>query len=137
VWLAIVLTEVGYGLKVRHQAASQPNRLDVALALPFQATTRLRRNRPLSGSLSSISSNCPWEIERYRLLPHKVVHLFRQQAIEQSLRRIDLIELSPERHQAANRHIHRSAVEWQTDPDTASEIEARLAAYGIDQQTIN
>src|SRR5436190_12533872 len=29
---AIVLAEVGYGLEVRHQAAGQPNQLDVALA---------------------------------------------------------------------------------------------------------
>src|SRR5438132_13377894 len=39
--LAIVLTEVGYGLEVRHQPARQPNQLDVALALPFQPTARL------------------------------------------------------------------------------------------------
>jgi hypothetical protein len=30
---AIVLAEVGYCLEVRHQAAGQPNQLDVALAL--------------------------------------------------------------------------------------------------------
>src|SRR4029077_4811163 len=30
--LAIVLPEVGYRLEVRHQAAGQPNQLDVALA---------------------------------------------------------------------------------------------------------
>src|SRR5438046_5633412 len=39
--LAIVLAEVGYGLEVRHQAAGQPNQLDVALALPLQAPARL------------------------------------------------------------------------------------------------
>src|SRR5437879_8079019 len=39
--LAIVLPEVGYGLEVRHQAAGQPNQLDVALALPLQAPARL------------------------------------------------------------------------------------------------
>src|SRR5882757_6598967 len=39
--LAIVLAEVGYGLEVRHQTAGQPNQLDVALALPFQAPARL------------------------------------------------------------------------------------------------
>ena len=32
--LSIVLAEVGYCLEVRHQAAGQPNQLDVALALP-------------------------------------------------------------------------------------------------------
>src|SRR5580704_19288979 len=39
--LAIVLAEVGYCFEVRHQAAGQPNQLDVALALPLQAPTRL------------------------------------------------------------------------------------------------
>src|SRR6266516_4454914 len=33
--LAIVPAEVGYGLEVRHQAAGQPNQLDVARALPL------------------------------------------------------------------------------------------------------
>ena len=43
--LAIVLTEVGYGLEVRHQPAGQPNQLDVALALRSRRRldcTRLR-----------------------------------------------------------------------------------------------
>jgi hypothetical protein len=35
--VAIVFPEVGYCLEVRHQTASQPNQLDVALALPLQA----------------------------------------------------------------------------------------------------
>src|SRR6266403_4730289 len=39
--LAIVFPEVGYRLEVRHQAAGQPNQLDVALALPLQAPARL------------------------------------------------------------------------------------------------
>src|SRR6266481_5459966 len=39
--LAIVLPEVGYRLEVRHQAAGQPNQLDVALAFSLQAPARL------------------------------------------------------------------------------------------------
>src|SRR5258708_3901960 len=39
--LAVVLPEVGYCLEVRHQAAGQPNQLDVALALPLHAPARL------------------------------------------------------------------------------------------------
>ena len=39
--LAIVLAEVGYGLEVRLQAASQPNQLDITLAFPFQPPARL------------------------------------------------------------------------------------------------
>jgi hypothetical protein len=78
-----------------------------------------------------------WEIERYRLLRTNVLRNFRQQAIEQGLRRIDLAGSFPEDDPTANRHIHRNAVDWQIDPDAASEIETRLAAHGIDQQAIN
>src|SRR5665647_449231 len=39
--LAIVLAEIGYRLEIRHQAAGEPNQLDVALALPLQAPARL------------------------------------------------------------------------------------------------
>src|ERR1700681_23631 len=39
--LAIILPEVGYCLEVRHQAAGQPNQLDIALALPLQAPAPL------------------------------------------------------------------------------------------------
>jgi hypothetical protein len=38
---AIVLSEIGYRLENRHQAAGEPNQLDVALALPLQAPARL------------------------------------------------------------------------------------------------
>jgi hypothetical protein len=78
-----------------------------------------------------------WEIERYRLLRHKILDRYREQAIEQSLHRIDLAEIPPETEQVANRHIRRNARDWRTDPQAASEIEARLAAYGIDQHAIN
>ena len=35
------LPEIGYRLEIRHQAAGQPNQLDVALAFPLQAPARL------------------------------------------------------------------------------------------------
>jgi hypothetical protein len=37
-----------------------------------------------------------WEIERYRLLRHKILMQYREPAIEQCLRRIDLLEISSE-----------------------------------------
>jgi hypothetical protein len=41
-YVAVCLDKiVGYGLEVRHQAASQPDQLDVALALPLQTPARL------------------------------------------------------------------------------------------------
>src|SRR5471032_2584421 len=53
---AIVLAEVGYGLEVRHQAAGQPNQLDVALALPFQAPARLHPIEVIRRRKSSTAS---------------------------------------------------------------------------------
>jgi hypothetical protein len=78
-----------------------------------------------------------WEIERYRLLRHKILERFREQAIEDSLRRIDMVEIPPERQEVANLYIRQNASNWRTDPDAACEIEARLTAHGIDQMTIN
>jgi len=51
-WPRRVPAEVGYGLEVRHQAAGQPNQLDVALALPLQAArcTRLSIRRHKSST---------------------------------------------------------------------------------------
>ncbi len=39
--LTVVLAEIGYRLEIWHQAASQPDELDVALALPLKAPARL------------------------------------------------------------------------------------------------
>src|SRR5205807_9218465 len=39
--LAVVLAKIGYRFEIRCQAASQPDELDVALALPLKAPTRL------------------------------------------------------------------------------------------------
>ena len=41
VGLAVVLTEVGDGLEVRHQAPGQPHQLNVALGLSLKAATGL------------------------------------------------------------------------------------------------
>ena len=38
---AIVLSEIGYRPEIRHQAAGEPNQLDVALAFSLQAPARL------------------------------------------------------------------------------------------------
>jgi hypothetical protein len=78
-----------------------------------------------------------WEIERYRFLRHKVLDRHREQAIEQCLRRIDLVEISPENEGEATRQIRTNAFDWRTDPEANAEIEARLAAYGFDNEAIN
>ncbi|WP_245474792.1 hypothetical protein [Bradyrhizobium sp. Leo121] len=78
-----------------------------------------------------------WEIQRYRLLRHKLLDHYRQAAIEHSLRHVDLAGLPPELEEAATCHIRQNAQAWRTDRRSATEIEARLATYGYDPAAIN
>ncbi|UPJ51738.1 hypothetical protein IVB30_10520 [Bradyrhizobium sp. 200] len=71
------------------------------------------------------------------MLRHKVLMQYREQAIEQSLRRIDLLEISPESDGLARQQIRRHAWCWRSDKGAADEIESRLAAHGFDQSTIS
>jgi hypothetical protein len=78
-----------------------------------------------------------WEIQRCRLLRHKLLETYRQKAIEAALRRIDMVGIAPDFEDEAEYYTLRNAVSWQLDPIAANEIEARLAAYGFDQHAIN
>ncbi|MGY4478383.1 hypothetical protein [Bradyrhizobium sp. USDA 3364] len=78
-----------------------------------------------------------WEIRRYRLLRHALLGDHRQQAIEAALRRIDLAGIAPEFADDASTHLRQNALSWRSDRAAAHEIEARLAAYGFDQQSLN
>src|SRR3954451_17470017 len=78
-----------------------------------------------------------WEIERYRTLRHKILMQYREQAIEQCLRRIDLLEIPPEADGLARQQIRRNAWCWRSDNGAADEIESRLLAHGFDQPKIS
>jgi len=78
-----------------------------------------------------------WDIKRCRILRHKVLETYRQQAIERALDRIDLIGIPPDVREEVNYYTRLNALSWRTDPLAATEIENRLAAYGFDQDTIN
>jgi hypothetical protein len=78
-----------------------------------------------------------WEIQRYRVLKHKLLEHYRQSAIEHSLRYIDLAGIPPEVQQIANYHIRQNAQTWRMDPKAASEIATRLAAHGFDEHSVN
>ena len=77
-----------------------------------------------------------WEIQRYRMLRHKLLETSRQQAIEAALRRIDLVGIAPDFEAQAEYYTRRNALSWRMDPIAASEIDARLAGYGFDQHAI-
>ncbi|WP_244547353.1 hypothetical protein [Bradyrhizobium sp. Gha] len=78
-----------------------------------------------------------WEIQRYRLLRHKLLDIYRQKAIEAALRRIDLVGIGSECQDEAEYYTLQNALSWRIDPIATSEIETRLAAYGFDQHAIS
>jgi hypothetical protein len=78
-----------------------------------------------------------WDIRRYCLLRHKVLQTFRQQAIERTLGRIDLIGIPPSFQEEANYYTRLNALSWRMNQVAATEIELRLASSGLDQDAIN
>ncbi|MGY3508894.1 hypothetical protein [Bradyrhizobium lupini] len=77
-----------------------------------------------------------WDIQRYRMLRHKLLETYRQKAVEAALRRIDMVGIDPEFEAEAETYTLQNALSWRCDPVAASEIEARLATYGFDQRAI-
>ncbi|WP_247460669.1 hypothetical protein [Bradyrhizobium sp. 62] len=78
-----------------------------------------------------------WEMQRYRILRHKLLESYRQKAIEMTLRRIDVPGIVPDFKHDAERYITQNALDWRLDRIAADEIEARLASYGFDQHSIS
>ncbi|MBR0713086.1 hypothetical protein [Bradyrhizobium liaoningense] len=77
-----------------------------------------------------------WEIQRYRVLRHRLLETYRQKAIAAALRRIDLVGITPDFEDQAEYYTLQNALSWRIDPLATSEIDARLAAYGFDQHAI-
>jgi hypothetical protein len=78
-----------------------------------------------------------WEIQRYRLLRHKLLERSRQQAIADALCQIDLIGIPAQHREDARHETELNAFAWRSDGEAAIEIEHRLAAYHIDAFAIN
>ncbi|WOH57294.1 MULTISPECIES: hypothetical protein [Bradyrhizobium] len=73
-----------------------------------------------------------WEIQRYRVLRHKLLESYRQKAIEAALRRIDLVGMGPEWQDEAEYYTLQNALSWRIDPVARTETDTRLAAHGFD-----
>lgn len=78
-----------------------------------------------------------WEIQRYRVLRHKVLETYRQKAIEAALRSIDMVGIAPGFEDEAEYYTSQNALSWRIDAAAATEIDTRLANYGFDQHAIN
>ncbi|MBR0826161.1 hypothetical protein JQ596_11475 [Bradyrhizobium manausense] len=78
-----------------------------------------------------------WEIQRYRVLRHKLLETYRQKAIAAALRRIDMVGSDPDFEEEGEYYTLQNALSWRIDPLAATEIDARLASYGFDEHAIN
>jgi hypothetical protein len=78
-----------------------------------------------------------WEMQRYRLLRQRLLGAYRQNAIENTLRRIDVAGVPAECRDTAEKYTIKNALDWRLDAAAAADIEARLASYGFDQHTLN
>ncbi|MET4448952.1 hypothetical protein ABIB75_007264 [Bradyrhizobium sp. GM2.2] len=73
-----------------------------------------------------------WEIQRYRVLRHKLLETYSQKAIEATLRRIGMVVIASEFEDKAVYYTLQNALSWRIDPIATFEINARLASYGFD-----
>ncbi|WP_247356335.1 hypothetical protein [Bradyrhizobium sp. 160] len=78
-----------------------------------------------------------WEMQRYRVLRHRLLGAYRQKAVEMTLRRVDVAGMPPDLQDAAEIYTIRNALDWQLDRSAAVEIETRLRSYGFDQHALN
>ncbi|MBP0116032.1 hypothetical protein, partial [Bradyrhizobium vignae] len=78
-----------------------------------------------------------WEMQRYRVLRHRLLRTYRQKAVEMTLRRIDVVGVPHHSQQIAELHTIKNALDWQLTPSAAVEIESRLQSYGFDQHAIS
>lgn len=78
-----------------------------------------------------------WEMQRYRVLRHRLLTTYRQKAIEIALRRVDMVAIAPHLQDMAEFYTLQNAHDWKHDPIAAIDIESRLASYGFDQHTIS
>ncbi|MCK1429548.1 MULTISPECIES: hypothetical protein [unclassified Bradyrhizobium] len=56
-----------------------------------------------------------WEMQRYRILRHKLLESYRQKAIEMTLRRIDVPGIVPDFKNDGERYIVQNALDWRLD----------------------
>ncbi|WP_247325238.1 hypothetical protein [Bradyrhizobium sp. 141] len=78
-----------------------------------------------------------WEMQRYRVLRHRLLITYRQKAIEMTLRRIDVVGIATDFQDAAEIYTIHNALDWQLDASAARDIETRLRSYGFDQHAIS
>ncbi|WIW47843.1 hypothetical protein ML401_06930 [Bradyrhizobium sp. 62B] len=78
-----------------------------------------------------------WEMQRYRVLRHRLLSTYRQKAIEMTLRRIDVAGIAPDFQDVAEIYTIHNALDWQLDASAALDIEDRLRSYGFDQHAIS
>ncbi|MCA1495204.1 MULTISPECIES: hypothetical protein [unclassified Bradyrhizobium] len=110
--------------------------LDHYLALRQAIFADLAPRSAIEWLLAIDVAELSWEIQRYRMLRHKLLETSRQKAIAAALLRIDMTGIDPDFEEKAASYTQQNALSWRIDPIAATEIDARLAAYGFDQDAI-
>src|SRR5690242_17690865 len=65
------------------------------------------------------------EMQRYRVLRHRLLSAYRQKAVETTLRRIDVAGVPSDAHADAEFFTIKNALDWQMDPMARTQIEDR------------
>lgn len=112
-------------------------RLDQYHALRQTIFAELAPRSAIEWLLAIDVAELSWEIQRYRVLRHKVLETYRQKAIEAALRSIDMVGIAPGFEDEAEYYTLQNALSWRIDAAAATEIDTRLAKYGFDQHAIN
>src|SRR5271156_2809924 len=87
-------------------------------------------------ALDPRSCGAIWEIIRYRRLKQKVLEMYREDAIQSILQRLDGAGMPAEAASKVYMQTKRNAGEWLSDRGAAAEIEATLARHGVDLTSI-
>jgi hypothetical protein len=72
-----------------------------------------------------------WEILRYRRLREKILDAYRAKAIAAILQKLDGPGIPQQPKSMVQIYCERAADDWRRDPETASEINARLQRHGL------
>ncbi|WP_225129288.1 MULTISPECIES: hypothetical protein [unclassified Bradyrhizobium] len=96
----------------------------------------LRPGPPSNGCSPSTWPNCPGKSYATACCGTDCSRPIAKRRSEAALRRIDLVGIDPHFEPQAEYYTQQNALSWRTDPIAATEIEARLAAYGCDQDAV-
>jgi hypothetical protein len=86
--------------------------------------------------LADVTGLC-WEIQRYTRWKDAILAVHRAAALESALQRTHFASAAPNNLPMRIIISRQEAEQWRTDPEQRDVINARLAAHGYDEETLN